>query len=144
MIKICTENIPYLHNDINTYMPRTGPRPHARGPRPHIWITGPDPERHRRFVAWARARAQAHYRGEIWQLTFEEWEEAWGDLWSRRGRGRDDLMLGRQDWHAPWRLNNVHVITRTEFFEKQSRRKQELREQRAAARRAREEAESDG
>lgn len=106
----------------------TGPRPHARGPRPHLWVTGPDPDRHVQFVAWQRAKAQANFRGELWNLSFEDWENAWSDKWHLRGRGTKDLMLSRIDWHLPWQKDNVHLVTRTQFFEQQGRRKKELRE----------------
>lgn len=33
------------------YDPRA-PRPHACGPRPHVWVTGPDPVEHKKYRHW--------------------------------------------------------------------------------------------
>jgi hypothetical protein len=99
-----------------------GSRP---GPRPHLWVTGTDPELHAQRVAWARSRCQARFRGEAWDLPFEHWVEAWGDLWVNRGRGTHDVMLTRRDWHEPWSLANVEVVARSVFNRRQLERKRE-------------------
>jgi len=94
---------------------QTGPT----GPRPHLWKSGPDPVRHAKYTAWARARAQAHFRNEQWLMTFEEWETAWGDQWHLRGRGPDNLFLVRSDRDQPWSGDNVQTVTRPEFNRRQ-------------------------
>ena len=94
-------------------------RPRLRGPRgplPHKWITGPDPIRHDKFVAWHRHRSQANHRREPYALTFEEFETIWGELWSQRGRGSDDLCLTRQDPELAWDATNTIVITRKQHL----------------------------
>jgi hypothetical protein len=94
------------------------------GPRPLIWSTGPDPARHQRFVAWCRSRSQAQYRGESWQLGFEDFERTWGDRWCQRGRGSEDLCMTRLDPEQPWKLGNVAVITRREWHRREQQRRQ--------------------
>jgi hypothetical protein len=89
------------------------------GPRPHTWKSGPDPVRHAKYTAWGRARAQAHFRGEAWALTFEDWETAWGTEWHRRGRGADNLFLVRCRPSEPWSIDNVERVTRPEFNRRQ-------------------------
>ena len=84
------------------------------GPRPLCWKTGPDPVIHDQYVAWGRARAQALWRGEAWELTFEEFRTVWGADWSRRGRGSDDLCMTRQDLTGPWSVHNVELMTRAD------------------------------
>ena len=96
-----------------------------RGPRPDMWITGPDPTTHESYIAWARARAQAHFRKEDWHLTFEDWVKVWGDQWSRRGRGANDLMLMRKDWHEPWSIDNCFLGDRENYHYQQLERKLE-------------------
>ena len=86
--------------------------PYRSGPQPQQWCTGPDPERHARFIAWQRARAQANHRGETWCLTFTQYEDLWGDLWSRRGRGSEDLIMMRRDWHGAWDTRNTIIADR--------------------------------
>ena len=103
---------------------QTGPT----GPRPHVWKTGPDPVRHQKFIAWGRARAQAHFRGEEWLLTFEDWETAWADEWHRRGRGPDNLFLVRTDPELPWAIENVQRVDRPEFNRRQQQAQRRWRE----------------
>jgi hypothetical protein len=82
---------------------------------PHTWKSGPDPVEHDKYTAWSRARAQAHFRGEAWELTWPEWQQAWGDQWQRRGRTHDSLMLTRIDPLGAWKIDNVHLIDRRSF-----------------------------
>jgi hypothetical protein len=96
-----------------------GPRPWARGLRPHLWVTGTDPVRHEQYHCWARARAQAHFRKESWLLPFEDWAQAWGDSWHLRGRGSEDLLLMRRDWLKPWQPDNIELVDRRQFSQRQ-------------------------
>ena len=84
----------------------------STGPRPLVWCTGPDPERHRQFVAYGRAKCQAEWRGEGWLLTFAQYEEIWAGKWHLRGRTRDTLCLARLDYEQPWSMSNVEIMTR--------------------------------
>jgi len=101
------------------------PRPELRGPRPHTWCTGPDPQRHDQFISWQRHKAQARFRNEPWSLSFEDYELIWGDLWTQRGRGRGDLMLVRRDWHRPWVLDNLVIADRQYYHWRQNEIKRE-------------------
>lgn len=98
----------------------------AKGPRPGTWYSGPDPIAHDMFIDWHRHRAQAHYRGEEYYLTYGEYMEAWGDLWSKKGRGGDDMSMTRTDPERPWQRDNVEVITRREQIQR-ARRQRALR-----------------
>jgi hypothetical protein len=97
--------------------------PGARGPRPHTWLVGPDPQRHYLHQPWHKARSQAHYRGEIWDLTFEQWEKIWDGRFHLRGRGVDDLCMTMKDPELGWTETNAVIITRRE----QLRRQKQLR-----------------
>lgn len=90
-----------------------------RGSNPRAWISGPDPVAHAQHIAWHRARAQAHYREEIWQITYPQWVKLWEGNWHRRGRGVNDLMLIRKSHLKPWSAKNVVLATRSEFHKKQ-------------------------
>lgn len=101
-------------------------RPNLKGPRgpyPHKWVSGPDPVRHEQFTCWHRHRAQAIYRREPYELTFEDFATLWGDKWQRRGRGINDYCLSRQDPTKPWNITNTKVITRQEHLTKPRTRK---------------------
>jgi hypothetical protein len=95
--------------------------------RPHTWITGPDPLRHEQYTAWSRTRAQAHHRGETWNLSFDHWVEIWGSNWSRRGRHRDNLVLMKRVWNQPWSHTNCELVDRVTFHTRQAKIKQERR-----------------
>ena len=87
--------------------------------RPHLWVTGPDPVLHKKYLVWLQQRNQALWREEGWHIDFETWCRLWGDLWHNRGRHRGDYCMTRLDWSLPWTVDNVHVVTRTEHAKKQ-------------------------
>lgn len=96
-----------------------GPRPHTRGPRPQVWITGPDPVLHKKYLVWLQQRNQALWREEGWHIEFDDWLKLWTDQWHLRGRERGDYCMTRRDWSLPWTLDNVQVITRSEHARQQ-------------------------
>jgi hypothetical protein len=99
--------------------------PHIPGkPRPKAWKFQ-DEFDHQRHRAWHRARAQANFRGEEWQLSIEDWFLFWPTVkaWSERGRSRDDYVLTRIDPEKAWTFENCQRISRLE----QLRNKQELK-----------------
>lgn len=91
------------------------PKPHTRAwgqQRPHLWVTGPDPVLHKKYLVWLQQKNQAQFRGEGWHLDFAVWCEIWGDGWDLRGRERGHLCMTRRDWAAPWTPDNVIIVTR--------------------------------
>ena len=82
------------------------------GPRPHTWLSGPDPVRHEQYQGWLKAKAQAQYRQEAWSITFEQWVKLWADAWSRRGRERHCIMLKRKSLEQGWTTANAHLVER--------------------------------
>ena len=85
----------------------------SKGPKPSRWKAGPDPRRHDQYKAWAQQLNQARWRGEEWNLPFEDWIEFWDAKWDKgRGRGRDCYCLVRQRYDEPWSKHNVELITR--------------------------------
>lgn len=91
----------------------------AKGkPRPNAWKIK-DPNLHRKYMPFLKARAQANFRGETWLLTFEDWCVLWPDhLWDRRGRGSHQYALTRRDYFGPWDMNNAIVVTRKEQLQR--------------------------
>ena len=100
---------------------RSSPRPSARGPRPHTWISGPDERAHEQYTAWLKHKAQANYRGELYELTFQDWQQLWNkdDRWQERGRSGTSLCLTMRDKGMGWTMTNVEVITRNEQVRRQ-------------------------
>lgn len=94
-----------------TYNPRS-PRPHMRGPRPQAWVTGPDEEEHQKYRAFIQQRNQAQWRGEVWELTFDQWKQLWAEKWIHRGRTQGTYCLTRRDYNEPWTVSNAQVLSR--------------------------------
>lgn len=103
--------------------PRTRPIPvkkgPAVGPRPHTWYSGPEERRHSMYMPWNRAKAQANFRKEAWDLTFEQFYEIWKDDWEKRGRQADDLCMTREDPDGAWDIKNTVLVTRHEHLKRQ-------------------------
>lgn len=91
-----------------------------KGLQPHLWKSGPDELAHEQYLAWCRSKAQAAFRGEEWTLTFKQFQNAWAGHWNRRGRGVDDLLLVRKNWHSSWNYKNVMLVNRAEFHARQT------------------------
>lgn len=82
--------------------------------RPHTWIIGPDPVEHDYYNKWLQQRNQAQWRGEDWQLPFEDWRRIWGTDIVNRGRLKGQLSMIRRDYRQPWTPDNVILVTREE------------------------------
>lgn len=95
---------------------------------PARW-TYKDPFDHERHTPWLRAKAQAKYQGEEWNLSFEDYCYFWTEqAWSLRGRGPTDLVMIRLDTDKGWSVENCRITTRKEqvmrTVEKKARLKQ--------------------
>jgi hypothetical protein len=97
------------------------------GLRPHTWkVQGEIP--HNQYLAWLKMKAQADFRGEPWQFAFEDFQQVWGAMWHRKGRGKDDYCLTRTNIQLPWHLNNVECIPRIDHLRRSQQRKKEMRQ----------------
>lgn len=96
-------------------------------PDPSKWLSGPDPVRHDKYYAYLKHRAQAKFRGETYNLTFDEFANVWEDeLWFERGRSADSMCLSRIDFEGPWETSNIEVMSRGEHLKKKRRREYKL------------------
>ena len=84
------------------------------GVRPHVWKSGTDPQLHEQYTQWLRQRAQANFRKEAWDLSFEDFVEIWGTDWCHRGRASNDLCMTRDDYDLAWHKTNVTIVPRHE------------------------------
>lgn len=105
-------------------MPTKGQRltgRHARGvPRPHCWLVGPDEKKHKMYHPWQMSKAQATFRNEGWELSFDEYYELWKDDWDNRGRKSENMCMTRLDPDMPWAVGNVQVIKRVDHLRNQN------------------------
>lgn len=89
--------------DVSQSMPHY-PGKRGRKPQPKTWQRD-------RYYAWLKHRAQAHFRGETYSLSEQDWNEIWPKhLWMQRGRKSHELTLYRLDATGPWQLDNTTVI----------------------------------
>jgi hypothetical protein len=89
-----------------------GKQDHRRGPRPHLWKTGPSLFRHQQYRAYKLLQVRCTYRREQWSLTFDYFEKIWTpQLWSQRGLQATELVLGRIDPGRGWHNDNVKIRT---------------------------------
>lgn len=88
------------------------------GPRPQVWVSGPDIVKHEQYVAYIRHKAQADYRKEPYALTWEDWLWFWDqdDNWANRGRKNTAVVLTRQDKLGPWSRANCVIMTRLQHL----------------------------
>jgi hypothetical protein len=77
------------------------------------------PEQLKTRRAWLVHRSQARYRKEEYSLTWQDYEQAWGDRFSQKGRTQSDLTLVRIDPEKPWQLDNVKTMIRSEHCREQ-------------------------
>lgn len=95
---------------------------HSQRPVIYHWFDNElDRQRHLWFV---RSRAQAEFRGESWQLTYEDFCCYWPDreTMDRRGRQSSSLCLTRYDDQGPWSRDNVCMVTRNLHMKIKNRR----------------------
>jgi len=90
---------------INNFMTR-------RGPNPNAWKSGPDPERHRRYLQWLQQKNQAQFRDEGWDLEFDDWLALWGTNIQYRGRQKGSMTMVRIDYEKPWSKTNACIVDR--------------------------------
>lgn len=88
---------------------------------PSTWKTGPDPAVREKYYAYLKHRAQCNYRSEPYNLTWEDWQSLWTDeLFLRRGRSRESLIMQRIRLTDPWQPDNVVITTRGEHIKRTS------------------------
>jgi hypothetical protein len=92
---------------------------------PQYWKSGPDPVDHKLYIDCQRARAQAWYRGETWNITEWQYIELWReqDRYLNKGRKSENLCLIRRDYEGAWDLSNVEIVTRHEHNIRSSKNK---------------------
>ena len=103
------------------------------GPRPHLWIAGPDPELRYRRTQYSRRKAQANYRQEGWHLTVAQWNQLWPmHLWRQRGKAKHHMIMTRIDPELPWQWGNVVVKPRIGNMSRMKRWKQDRQKQKSS------------
>jgi hypothetical protein len=90
-----------------------------RGLRPNAWVSGPDPERHKRYQQWLQQKNQAQFRKEGWDFAFDDWLDLWGTNIQYRGRKKGSMTMVRIDYDQPWSKLNARIVDRLEHAQVQ-------------------------
>ena len=79
----------------------------------------------RRHLAYVRHASQCRFRGEEFELTIEDWIKFWPteEMFARRGRKIEDLMMTRFDIEKSWSRENCCIITRHAHFNISNKRR---------------------
>jgi len=73
-----------------------------------------DPILREQHFAFNKMKAQASFRKEEWELTLQDYFDAWAGSWSMRGRASHNMVMTRSDPERAWQRDNVEIITRYE------------------------------
>lgn len=93
-----------------------------KGPRPHVWLIKDELLRSQ-HLAWLRMKAQAVYRKEDFELTFEDFLNLWTNMWEHRGRHPENYCLTRDDPDGAWDTKNTILVNRREHLQQQAKEK---------------------
>lgn len=63
------------------------------------------------YQVFTASKQNALAREIEWQLTFDEWWAIWRDYFHMRGRGTNDLCMGRLADAGPYAVGNVYLTT---------------------------------
>ena len=92
----------------------------AKKSRPHLWKSGPDVIAHEQYQAWLVHKAQANFRGEPYELKYEDFRDLWqqDNRWASRGRDSDSTCMYRIQTDLPWTRENIIFEKRKDFLRK--------------------------
>ena len=97
------------------------------GPRPDLWLVGPDPKLKRLRRRWLMARCQAKFWGQVWRLSWEQYRDTWSPHIDELGRTKESLNLVRRDTTRGWTIKNVHLMNRLEAMLRKTKGKHRAR-----------------
>lgn len=70
-------------------------------------------------LCYARMKAQAKFRNELFCLTYEEYKSLWTlDKWYNKGRGSKSLSMSRLDPNGPWDIWNITIESRASYVKR--------------------------
>ena len=75
-----------------------------------------NPELSQKRKEFSRCRAQAKFRNITWDLTFEQWDQLWGEHYHNKGRANDNHVMVRKDLSQGWTISNTTVQVRLDWL----------------------------
>ena len=74
-----------------------------------------------------RCKAQAVYRGEVWNIDYDQWWGLWEPYWDLRGRKPTDYCMRQLDKDFGWEMHNIEICERSTFFKEQPKGRRNAR-----------------
>lgn len=93
------------------------------GPQPSRWLTGPDPVIKQHRLRWSRAKAQAKFWQQPWDLSWEDFLDLLKTAPGDWGRSMTDYNIARIDTTKGWNINNVKMMTRAQAMTRSTKGK---------------------
>lgn len=85
--------------------------------RPAAWKTyekyGACLKTHKMYRCYSQQKNQAQWRGEVWEISFDDYRTAWWDKWENRGRKAHNYVMFRLDITEPWTMDNTTIISKS-------------------------------
>lgn len=96
-------------------------------PRPKSWTFPDDPVKTKAYLCYLRAKAQAKFREEFWDLTFDQWWHLWtsSGQWHNKGKAADEYCMLQRNTDLGWTVDNAYIATREEHFKTQRQRRKQ-------------------
>jgi len=94
-----------------------------RGPRAHIWSTGPDPEVHKHRYRFLKSRAQAKFWSQEWTIGWEDYLDLFKTAPGEWSRDENALNLTRTDTKQGWHIWNVQLMLRKDARRRKTKNK---------------------
>jgi hypothetical protein len=95
--------------------------------RPKAWIFPNDPVKNQAYLCYLRAKAQAKFRKEFWEFSFEDWWAMWeaSGQWHNKGKKAHEYCMMQHDTDQGWTKANAYVATRAEHYRTQHKRRKQ-------------------
>ena len=82
------------------------------------YIRFKDPDLKSLRLSFIRAKSQAKYRNQTWDIDFDDYLDLWrvGDKYRKPGRCKNDFHMTRKDIQQGWSVANVQILNRSEHL----------------------------
>lgn len=99
------------------------PRPKG-STSPHLWTFPHDEIKTAAYIKYLRAKAQAKFRCEHWDLTWDQWWGLWdkSGKWLEKGSRADGYCMMQLDTQVGWTEDNCRIVPRQEHLSSQRKR----------------------
>ena len=100
-----------------------------KGRRPRVWVFPHDERKTDAYMKYLRSKAQAKYRMEHWDLTFDQWWNSWesSGKYDERTNDKHGYCMIQSDPDLGWIEENLLIISREQHLKTQHQRRQTVK-----------------